>query len=200
MRAPSQAERAGGEGSRARLVRAAYRLLSERGYAATGVKEIAVEGAAPMGSFYFHFPGGKEELAALAMGHGAARFARLLERALNSSDDLGACYERVATMIAERMAASRWAYGCPVATTALETVGTNPALQTAAQSAFTAWREVLTERAVRAGVPDDRAETLACNALALLEGAELLARVERSSLPLEHAAAALAALARAEQP
>src|SRR3954466_14992321 len=91
------------EGSRARLVHAAADLLRRQGYAMTGVKEIAVEASAPMGSFYFHFPGGKEELAAEALQHGSDEFRDVLVTALDSSDDLAASYARIATLIAERL-------------------------------------------------------------------------------------------------
>lgn len=174
---------------------AANRLLRRQGYASTGLQEIAREGSTPIGSLYFHFPGGKQELAAIAMQHGASEFGDVLSEALDSSDDLGTCYARLATLVGEKLEANGWALGCPVATTALETVGRSPVLQAAARSAFAAWRDLLVGRALRAGVAGRTAEALASNALALLEGAEMLARVEHSIAPLAHAAGALQALA-----
>ena len=46
---------------------ATARLLQQQGYNATGVNEIVARSGAPKGSLYFHFPGGKEELAMQAM-------------------------------------------------------------------------------------------------------------------------------------
>jgi TetR/AcrR family transcriptional regulator, lmrAB and yxaGH operons repressor len=185
------------QGSRARLVQAAAELLRRQGYAVTGVKQIAHEASAPMGSFYFHFPGGKEELAAEAMHHGSDEFRDVLMDALNSSDDLATGYARIATTIAERLTTRGWAMGCPVATTALETLDTSPVLQKAARTAFDEWLQVLAKRAADAGVAEPHAQELASNALSLIEGAELLARVARSTLPLTRAATALQTLVQA---
>ena len=52
-----------GDATRERMVESATRLFMAQGYAATGLKQIIEEGEAPRGSLYFHFPGGKEELA-----------------------------------------------------------------------------------------------------------------------------------------
>src|SRR5271165_6606639 len=48
--------------SRTRAVEAAAVLFQQQGYAATGVAQVIAESATPKGSFYFNFPGGKEEL------------------------------------------------------------------------------------------------------------------------------------------
>src|SRR5256885_12378668 len=81
--------------SRDRLVVSAARLMARQGYAATPVQRIAADGAAPMGSFYFHFPGGKEELGVAALHHGGQSFGRLLAAAFDDSgsvlDALPAC-------------------------------------------------------------------------------------------------------------
>src|ERR1700741_2509808 len=49
--------------SKERVVAAARRLFRERGYVGTALSDVVSESAAPRGSIYFHFPGGKEELA-----------------------------------------------------------------------------------------------------------------------------------------
>src|SRR5258707_14141804 len=49
--------------SKERMVAAARRLFREHGYLGTALSDVVTESAAPRGSIYFHFPGGKEELA-----------------------------------------------------------------------------------------------------------------------------------------
>jgi TetR/AcrR family transcriptional repressor of lmrAB and yxaGH operons len=191
-----QPRQAGAQGaSRDRLIDAALCLLTRQGYEATVVKDIAHAGAAPMGSFYYHFPGGKEELAAAAMRRGAQHVADLLAQALNShdrpADALGAC----ALALADRLETTAWQDGCPVATTALETIGRSPLLQQVAAEAFTTWQRLITERLRRSGIPAPEADDLAYTALALIEGAELLSRVQRSRQALDKAADALRTLA-----
>ena len=50
--------------TRERMVEAAARLLARQGYHATGVAQVLAEAGAPRGSLYFHFPAGKEQMAA----------------------------------------------------------------------------------------------------------------------------------------
>ena len=58
---------------RDRLVRAAAELFRQRGYAATGINDILGLAAAPKGSFYHYFPGGKEALGAEAVRYAGDR-------------------------------------------------------------------------------------------------------------------------------
>lgn len=53
--------------SRERILRAASDLLVDNGYHGTGLNEIVRTGKAPKGSIYYHFPGGKEQIAAEAI-------------------------------------------------------------------------------------------------------------------------------------
>ena len=62
--------------AKARMVRAAQQLIRERGYHATALADVLERSAAPRGSVYFHFPGGKTELAAAAAdAHGHEQVA-----------------------------------------------------------------------------------------------------------------------------
>lgn len=53
------------------MIEAALALFSRQGYAATGIKAILTAAAAPYGTLYYWFPGGKRELgvAVVAQGH-----------------------------------------------------------------------------------------------------------------------------------
>ena len=53
--------------TRQRMVDSTAHLLQERGYFGTGIRDILDRSAAPRGSMYFHFPGGKEQLAVEAV-------------------------------------------------------------------------------------------------------------------------------------
>ena len=184
-------------GSRQRLVTAAVTMLARQGYEATTVNGIAVEGAAPMGSFYFHFPGGKEEIGVAALQFGAQRFADRLADVLDQQTSLPDALAGVADWLADELAASDWADGCPIAATALESVTRSAALRAAAAAGFDAWRTVIAGRLRAGGLPEEAATELATNALSLIEGAELLARAEAGPDPLHRAASALRTLAAA---
>ena len=60
-------------GSKEAFVEATQELLRRHGYAASGLGEIVARSGAPKGSLYFHFPGGKQELAVAAMERSAAQ-------------------------------------------------------------------------------------------------------------------------------
>src|SRR6266567_576085 len=53
--------------SREQFIQTTARLLRERGYSATAMGDIVSASGSPKGSLFFHFPGGKEELASLAV-------------------------------------------------------------------------------------------------------------------------------------
>lgn len=137
-----------------------------------------------MGSFYHHFPGGKEQLAAAAMDAGAQKFEALLAHALESSDDLADCLARIAFNTADALQSSNWERGCPVATTALETMFVSAELRRVAAEAFERWTVLIRDRLTRTGYSAEDANELATTILAMVEGAELLARVQRSPEPL----------------
>jgi TetR/AcrR family transcriptional regulator, lmrAB and yxaGH operons repressor len=67
--------------ARARAIATAERLFRIQGYTATGLTQILEESGAPKGSFYFHFPRGKAQLAEEAIDHYvASRIAVLFIR------------------------------------------------------------------------------------------------------------------------
>ena len=71
-----------------RIVQAMAELLRVQGYAATGLKQLAVAARAPTGSIYHHFKGGKREIAAVALRRTGAVYVQLLPLLLDPYDDL----------------------------------------------------------------------------------------------------------------
>jgi TetR/AcrR family transcriptional regulator, lmrAB and yxaGH operons repressor len=182
-----------------RLVDAATSLLRRQGDEATAVKDIARQGDAPMGSFYYHFPLGKEQLAGTAVHRGAEQVARVYLRAMERHTDPADALAAIPLRIADLLERSDWQEGCPVAATALETVGRVPSLQKAAADAFEAWEAVIAGWLRRAGYGPETASELALTTVTLVEGAEMVARVRGSREPLERAASVLRRLARSSQ-
>ncbi|MBT2206519.1 MULTISPECIES: TetR/AcrR family transcriptional regulator [Actinomadura] len=190
------APRAPADGTRTRIVRAAAVLMQRQGYEATGIKRIAQDAGATLGSVYHFFPGGKKELAVEALRHGAQEFTDLLRTGLDSSDDPAEAVAECARLLARTLRDSDWTDGCPVAATALEFIGRSPAIQLASEEALGRWRELLAGKLGAAGISDEVARELACSVLSTLEGAELLCRVSASEEPLHIAGRHLARLIR----
>lgn len=170
--------------SRQAFVRSTATLLRRQGYAQTGLNEIVARSGAPKGSLYFHFPGGKEQLAVAAMMRSGAQLRDAIAATLDSSDDVGEALARLLDALAAGLEASGFADGCPIATVALETANDSEAMRTAADGAFESWLAALEARLCAAGLSADAAARRALLVLSAIEGALILARVRRDVSPL----------------
>jgi TetR/AcrR family transcriptional repressor of lmrAB and yxaGH operons len=184
-----------GERTRARLTAAAAALLQRQGFHATGLSQIVEESGAPRGSLYFHFPGGKEELVIAALHESGAAWRERVEAIVDAAPDLGTAVVEVCRMLADELEASGWQLGCPMATVALEAAATSEPVRTTCAAHYAGWEAAIATRLVAGGVPAPAAHGMAMFTLASIEGALLLARVERSVRPIELVADGLRALA-----
>jgi TetR/AcrR family transcriptional repressor of lmrAB and yxaGH operons len=173
-----------GQNTRDRIVVAAARLLQRQGYVGTGIKQIARDAEATLGSVYHFFPGGKEAVAVAAIRHGEQEFAALLREALDAEEDPAAAVESCARRLAAELRASEWRDGCPITAAALETVGTDSGLQQVCAEAFAGWERIVADRLQRSGFAPEEARELATTIVGALEGAEVTAQVRRSEEPL----------------
>src|SRR3977135_2427127 len=98
--------------SRARMIKAAFDLFRKRGYHATAFSDVVQESGAPRGSIYFHFPGGKQELAreaiALAGDERGGRAGAPARRA----HDPGSLARALGDIVAKRLEDSGYQSGC----------------------------------------------------------------------------------------
>ena len=73
--------------ARSRLIRVAAALFRQRGYDGIGLAEILQASGAPKGSFYHHFPGGKEQLAEACIAHAGEQVGALIDAAMAEAPD-----------------------------------------------------------------------------------------------------------------
>jgi TetR/AcrR family transcriptional repressor of lmrAB and yxaGH operons len=165
------------------MVRKAAELFRRQGYAATGWRQIVAESKTPWGSQAHHFPDGKAQLAVEAVARSGAAYERLLRAALADVHP-AAAIRTWAAVAADELERSDWADGCPIATLALETAHDSDTLAHACAIAFRSWRAALVDAFTARGVDPSEGEALAGLVLAGIEGALLLARVERERGPL----------------
>jgi len=163
---------------------AATGLFRRQGYSGTGLKQIVAEGGAPLGSLYYFFPGGKLDLALNAVARTAARYEKLLDRVFAQTTDTGAAAIKWFSWAARALEESDFADGCPIGTVACEIASTNDALREASQAVFDSWRSRVAAQLVREGVRPAHARRLATFAVASLEGAIMVSRIQRSTQPL----------------
>jgi TetR/AcrR family transcriptional repressor of lmrAB and yxaGH operons len=180
--------------ARAKAIRTAGRLFQERGYAAVGLTEIIERSGAPKGSFYYHFTGGKEQLAVEALtAAGEAVAAALNEIAARAPNPARLVRDYVA--LQERLLeGSAYRQGCPIATVTLEMASESEPIRNAAAAAFATWTGILTDFLAAHGRRPAQAARLGEHVVATLEGALLLARAQRSTKPLRNAGRTLTAV------
>ncbi len=170
--------------TRQRMLRTAADLLRTQGYHATGLNQVLTESAAPKGSLYFHFPGGKEQLAGEALTLAGQELATTIATLLAEADDLAAGLDAVVDHLAEMLETSDFRRGCPVSTTALDAAADSEPIRQACAGGFDSWQRVLADHLTSHGVDPGRADELATTMLAAVEGALLLSKTRRDVTPL----------------
>lgn len=179
---------------RDKILAAAIGLFRRQGYAGTGLADILAESGAPKGSLYHYFPGGKAEIGANAVDAAGRLVTGSLERLADRHETPEALLRSYAALLAGWMAQSEWREGCPISTVLLETAPDEAAITAAGARTFADWTGVLARSLTSRGVAAPRAQRLSRLAVAAMEGALILARVERSAEPILEAADDIAAL------
>lgn len=183
-----------GAQTRARMIASASQLFQSQGYAATGLKQILADSGAPRGSMYFHFPGGKEELAAEVVADHAARFADGLRQAIAGAPSALVAAQLALRLLADQLEASACASGCPVTVIALEMANRSEPLREATRSAYQQWIALVSERLVAEGLERAEANQRGRALLSAIEGALVLSRAFGDAGPLHDLEAVLPAL------
>jgi AcrR family transcriptional regulator len=180
--------------TRERIVDAAAALFMQRGYASSGLKQIANESEAPIGSLYHFFPGGKRELAAATLRRSGRAYQELVEAVFDAEPDIvrgvRACFDGAA----ETLRATDYADACPIATVALEVASTDEPLREVTAAIFDDWLRATAVRFVAAGIDEARARDLAMVLVASLEGGFLLSRAAKDTAAMRAIGDAMVAL------
>lgn len=172
--------------ARQKAIRTAEDLFRTQGYAATGLIQIIEESGSPKGSFYFHFPGGKCELAmeviAAYRARTTAAFRALADRAAGDPDKL---VKTLAKAVANEMSASGWTVGCVAQSLAQELAPSDAQVADALATLFEDWVTIIASTIQAGGATTAIARQRAMAIVAGLEGARTLARAQRSSAPFD---------------
>lgn len=175
--------------ARRRLIDTTAHLLQVQGYHNTGLNQIVAESAAPKGSLYHYFPGGKVELAVAAIEQSAQNTARRLGELAAGQGSARAGLEAVIDHFIAEFESSAFRKGCPIATVTLEQAALDDAIQAACARAYALWQQGLA--AWLTAMKVSQAEALAEQLLVLIEGALLLSRARRDCAPLRGVKASL---------
>lgn len=170
--------------TKTRMVTAMTTLIQEQGYNASGLNEILQASAAPKGSLYHHFPGGKTQLAAAAVDVARERLMRTLQSIKDKGHDPARAIQLFIDLYIRQMQASEYSQGCPVATLTLETAATVDSLQASVKQFFDELAGFIEALLSEHGLDSQIAQTQAVVIIAMIEGALILSRAQRSTKPL----------------
>ncbi|WP_461357327.1 TetR/AcrR family transcriptional regulator [Bradyrhizobium sp. USDA 4454] len=167
--------------ARARAIATAERLFRIQGYTATGLTQIIEESGAPKGSFYFHFPRGKAQLAEEAIDHYvASRMTVLRDISANTAGDALKFVREIFGTFAAEMVAADFQYGCLMQNLANELPALDPELTKRVARGFVDSTAIIAEHFRGCGFTAARASSTAAALVAALEGARTIARLERT--------------------
>lgn len=178
------------------MIEVAYGLFRSRGYHGTSLADVTTAAGLPRGSFSFHFPGGKAELASEVVSLAGRRVGAAIEEIAEAGGGVGALFDSAARSLRD----SDFGHGCAVAGVALDLAG-DPLGDLAREcgAALTSWADALAPVLAEAGVPRADRPRVARVVVMLLEGAIVLARAQRDTHALEEARAAAAYLVAAAE-
>ena len=184
--------------TRDRLLQTGERLFQLQGYAATGLKQLAAEAAAPWSSMYHFFPGGKEQMGAEIIRYAAGRYAAKIDEAFAAFADPVDAVAAIFRVECAILEGSDFRNGCPVASVTLDVASTVEALRQPCAEAFAAWIAAIARGFVAAGIEAALAQDLASFILSSLEGAIVLSRAAKDTGPLKRSAESVCRALRAQ--
>lgn len=176
--------------TRERLVRCGIVILTEKGFATTGIDEVLKRVGVPKGSFYHYFSSKDEFGRAVIEGY-AEYFGRKLDRWL--LDETQAPLQRVRNFVADgTRGMERFDYrrGCLIGNLSQELATTNDGFRELLEAVFLSWQLRVQRCLERAREVGEIAAAANCEHLAAYfwigwEGAILRAKLVRSAAPMQ---------------
>lgn len=181
-------------GPRDRMIAHAADLIGRDGVAGTSIGDVIAASAAPRGSIYHHFPGGKAELMTEAVRFAGDYIAKRLgeQRTSRPAETI----VEIGTVWRKMLVNSEYQFGCPVLAGGLAH-RTEPAVADEASKVFDQWISQIAYRLTMEGVDAERAASLATLMISAIEGAVGLCQAQRSVEPLDRVIGELARMCEA---
>ena len=163
--------------TRDRLIRAGVHFFQTRGYHGTGVAAILARAKTPKGSFYHHFPEGKEQLAVASVAWLEGEVSKFLDGLAAAGAGSEQMIEGIARYAAEGIRSGERRRGSLLAALAQDAALDSPPIARSLQQYAGAVRRRLAAARNRERPSEDGA-AFADQALAMVQGASVLARVD----------------------
>ncbi len=167
--------------AREKAVRTAVRLFQQQGYHGTGLAQIVEESGCPKGSFYHHFPHGKEQLGLEALARADEDVQMLFEQAEQHSSRVSGYLRALTRGFAQRLEQSNYSDGCLLVGLAFETATGSAALSDACRQCYQTWKRRVAVALQSRGLAPRQAAAAGSAIVSALNGALVVCRTERSS-------------------
>lgn len=156
------------------LIEIASNLFAKKGYNATGLSEIISESGITKGGLYYHFPGGKEELAIEALRYSESKIVEHLQTIISSNENP---YEAIAANyrnMADEIDQNKTLQDMSIGLIALETYGSNDKIREVCDHIFNHIKKIYYDSFIRYGYDEKRAEEMSEMVYAMTEGGLLI--------------------------
>jgi TetR/AcrR family transcriptional regulator, lmrAB and yxaGH operons repressor len=174
------------------MVRSAAELITTRGVSAMTFVDVTALSGVARGSIYHYFPGGKKQLVGDAIRWTSGR--TMASIGASSADNPADVLRHFIDFWRQSIEESGGIDGCVVASAMIDSCGQDPEVRAIARDTFRSWILLLSTRLRMVGLPSESARSIARVALASVEGALILCRVEGDCGPLDDVSAALIGL------
>jgi TetR/AcrR family transcriptional repressor of lmrAB and yxaGH operons len=163
--------------TRDRLIRAGVYFFQTQGYHGTGIAAILARAGTVRGSFYHHFPEGKEQLAVASLGWLEGEVTQYLDGLAASGSGSKEMVEGIARYAARGIRSGERRRGSLLAALAQDAAPDSPRIARALKQYAGAVRHRLAAARDRER-PNEDGSVFADQALAMVQGASVLARVD----------------------
>ena len=166
---------------RAKMASGAALLLAKRGLQGTSFSTVLELTGTPRGSVYHHFPDGKDELVAAALGTANDRTMAALDAMAGApADEVAERFLGLWRMVLDR---SLFTAGCALLAVTVAT--DSPQLLELTGNLFRGWRIRIAELLEAGGLSAPDASAFAAVMIAASEGAVVMSRAEQSTDPFD---------------
>ena len=168
--------------------------MRERGLTGAGIQQVVSRSGAPIGSVYYHFPGGKNQLAAEALRIHGERARRLLESAFAHNTPVEQRLQSFFRGAAKSFQQQGAQKGCAIGAVLLDLSAEDEALREICDEVLASWIDSIAP--YLPGATPRKRGSFAAAIVCAIEGAFILGRAQRSGQPFIDAAEWLVAAAR----
>ena len=172
-----------------RIIGVTLDILQKSGLSSVGIDQIAAASASSKSSVSQIFPGGKLELATVALEEAERSIGHWFRQVFHQRKAIARKVETLFGDAAKNVEASEFMKGCPVAAVTLDLDRDSERLRDVCRTIFSTWQDIIASGLD--AVPKAKRPEVAELILATLEGALILARTEATKDPLLRAGKSL---------